>query len=315
MAKGEDRQAALLGLADRIAAALEDGLPQDAATLDVVLAALGEGAAAAALARLAADPETSEHAPLAALLLSPGPSTLAALEPALAAADLDAAGARELAEAVARHFAVGSGRVRALLPDGSRAELAATDQGLRAFVRRLRPEATAPAELRGILARRWGPRQAAELAALLRHSRLDWTRERVFFLAALLERARVGGDGAAPDDLPGLVAWATGFLDVSGLPLEPRSALVRRRQALQAQLRQAEFLEQALEGGSYEVRMSQGMRLGHVHGPAVRAELAHLERAAALVLGLTGAALDGVGVRDLGRAEDAAELLRLLQGI
>jgi len=197
-----------------------------------------------------------------------------------------------------------------LLPGGAQAELPASAEGLRGFVRRLSPETTAPAELRSILARRCPADLSVELAVLLRRCRLAWTPERVFFLATLLERAKVG-----QDDLPGLLAWATDFLDVSGQPLEPRRALARRRQALLTQLRQAEFMEEALAHGSYETLMSQGVRFGHVHGPEVRTELAFLERAAWLALGLPGEALDGISVRDLGQARDGEELLRLLPGL
>ncbi len=306
-------QAASELLADLLAKLLTIGLPQDQASLDLVLAALGEPSRGAdpvvALARLRAGPDTAEHAHLTALLLSPGPLVLRALEPALAQADLDAAGGEALAEALAQRLADGRGRVLALLPDGSKAELPASAEGLRVFVRRLRPAATAPAELRAILNLRCEPEQAAELAVLLRHSRLAWTPGDVFFLATLLARA----DPRA-DDLPGLVAWATGFLGASGPGFEPRRELALRRQALLAQLRQAQFLDEALARGSYETLISQGLRLAHVHGPDIRAELGHLERAGMLVLGLSGAALDGFMVRDLGQAGDASALLRLLPG-
>ncbi len=350
MALGTDRREALRALAGEIAATLARGLPQDRASLETVLVALGETDIRTALARLAADPEASEHAPLMALLLSPDPWVLRGLESALARADVDAREALELAELVVQRLANanhnadttndstdkpgdtsggrsngkscgagrvplrGSGRVPVLLPvrlpDGSLAELSASADGLRAFVRRLRPEATAPADLRALLARRCDPELAVELAVLLRHCRLAWTPERVFFLATLLERAKPD-----VDDLPGLTAWATGFLEDSGLKPELRRALAERRQALLAQLRQAEFLDEALARGNYETLISQGLRFAHVHGPEVRAELAHLERAGWLALGLRGEALDGVSVRDLGRAEDARELLRLMPGL
>lgn len=324
---------ALRALADEIQGALARGLAQDQATLDTVLAALGQTDARAALALLAADPEASEHAALLALLLSPGAALLRELEPALCRAELDAAGAEALADMLAERLSTGrsTGRGRGgssvptRLPDGARAELAATPDGLRAFVRRLRPEATAPADLRGIVARRFTPELGAELGVLLRHCRLAWTPAREFFLGTLLERAGTRAETPAEpgpdpgaDDLPGLLAWAAGFLeDVGagpGLQPELRRELAARRRALLAQLRQAEFMEEALAHGSYETLMSQGLRLAHVHGPDVRAQLAFLERAGRLALGLAGAALDEVGVRDLGRAEDAGELLRLLPG-
>lgn len=338
MTTDKDRQRTLQTLAGEISALLARGLPQDQATLDTVLAALGETDPRAALALLAADPEASEHAPLLALLLSPAASLLRALEPALQRADLDAGEARELAKLVAQQMTDDNaqGRVPTLLPDGSRAELTATAEGLRAFVRRLRPEATAPAELRSILARNIHARRfppelvqelAQELAVLLRHCRLAWTPGRVFFLATLLERANSRADsraetapeGMESDDLPGLLAWAAGFLEDLGPGPEPRPnfqrALAERRQALLAQLRQAEFMEEAFARGNFETLLSQGMRFAHVHGPDVRAELAHLERAGRLALGLAPEALDGVSRLDLGQAEDAQELLRLLPGL
>ncbi|MDO9631676.1 MAG: hypothetical protein Q7I92_07250 [Humidesulfovibrio sp.] len=332
MAMGNDRWAALRALADAIAATLARGLPQDQGTLDTVLAALGDPDEPGkmdirtALALLAADPEASEHAPLLALLLSPDPSVLRGLEPALALADLRADEALALAERVVERLAGDQERapvlLSALLPDGSRAELYASADGVRAFVRRLRPEATAPEELRGIIARRFTPELGAELSVILRHCRLGWTPGHVFFLGTLLERAE-----PRADDLPGLLAWAAGFLEdvdaepgsssgsAPGRPPDLRGKLAARRQALQSQLRQAEFMEEAMARGNYETLMSQGLRFAHVHGPDVRDQLAFLERAARLALGLAGEALDGVSVRDLGRAEDAEELLRLLPGL
>ncbi|MBU1041038.1 MAG: hypothetical protein KKF77_08075 [Proteobacteria bacterium] len=319
---------ALQALADKIKAVLTRGLAQDQATLDMVLVALGETEARTALDLLAADPEASEHAALLALLLSPDTALRRELEPALCQAELDAAGAEALADLVAEMLPTGQGRgqgsVPILLPDGSRAELAATPDGLRAFVRRLRPEATAPAELRGIIARNihardiharnnharpCTPELGADLGVVLRHCRLAWTPGQVFFLGTLLERAE-----PSADDLPGLLAWAAGYLEDVGPEQELRRGLAARRHALQSQLRQAEFMEEALARGSYETLMSQGLRFAHVHGPDVRTQLAFLERAAKLALGLAGEALDGVSVRDLGQAEDAEELLRLLPG-
>ena len=323
MAKGGNMTPALRALADTLQGVLARGLAQDQATLDTVLAALGEADARAALARLAADPEASEHAALLALLLSPDAALLRELEPALCRAELDAASAQALADMLAESFATEQGRavhrVPALLPDGSLAELAATPDGLRAFVRRLRPEATAPADLRDSIARRCTPMLGAELGAklgvILRHCRLAWTPTRVFFLGTLLERA-----DPKTDDLPGLLAWAAGFLEDVGAEPELRPSLrpdmrrnlAARRHALLAQLRQAEFMEEALARGNYETLMSQGLRFAHVHGPDVRAQLAFLERTAKLALGLAGEALDEVSVRDLGQAENAEELLRLL---
>lgn len=294
---------------------LSAGLAPDAGTLAVLASALGEADPARALALLAAEPDSSEHAPLVELLFSPDAAAMRELEPVLAGLrTAGASGTAELAEEVAARLA--GTRLPVHLPGGARGECPAAADSLRGYVRRLRPEATPPAELRGLLARRCDPALAVELTVLLRHSRLTWTPERVFFLATLLDRA-----DSATDDLPGLVAWAAAFLDLSGLPasglFDPREALVLRRRALEEQLRQAEAAERALEQGSFETRLSQGLRLGHVHGPEVRRELALLDRACRLALGVPGAALEtggrpGVSVRDLGEASDLDELLRLL---
>ena len=357
---------------ERLETLLDAGLPQDQASLDAVLAALGEADAYAALARLAVDPEDAEHAPLVALLLSPGPQVKRLLEPVLAAADLDKTQAEELAERLAARRTKGrakgqtggAGQALALLPDGALVQLAAPAEGLRCFVRRLRPQATAPAELRAVIARRCGTELGLALCVLLRHSRLDWTPEQLLFVLTLLDRARLadsrqadwrltgggpeGDHGPEPDDLAGLLAWAVGFLDTcgqaaglradgllpDGLRIAPhtapqtfnlRSALAARRQALLAQLRQAEHMEEAMARGNYETLLAQGVRFAHVHGPDARAELAFLERAGLLALGLpveelgaelgaASAAQDGVHVRDLGQADDVQALLRLLPG-
>jgi len=298
-----------------IAAHLAQGLPLDADSLASILEALGEADPARAFARLAADPEASEHAPLLALAFSPGQASRRALEPALALAGLDADGACELARKVARQVArpaPAGAPVALLLPDGSRLapRLPAPELADRVldFVRRLRPEATPPPALRRILSERYAGTRAElglDLAIALRHCRLEWSPGRVFFVAALLERSQT------QDDTTALVAWAAWFLALAGPDFDPRQALRGRRQALVSQLRQAEALEEAQEGASFEVRMSQGQRHGYVHGPDLRTELALLDRACLLVLGVPGEAL-GAHVRDLGEASGAQALLRLL---
>lgn len=309
--KNTEPAARVVQAGEGIAAHLAQGLPLDADSLAAILQALGEADPGQAFERLAGEPETSEHAPLLALAFSPGRATLRTLEPALTQAGLDADGGRELALRVARRVAHGA-PVALLLPDGSRLEprLRAPELATRAqdFVRRLRPEATPPLELRRILAERYaGPRAelGLDLAVTLRHSRLAWTPSRVFFVAALLERAR------EQDGIGALIAWAAWFLDLAGPDFDPRQALRERRQAVTGQLRQAEAQEEALERASFEVRLSQGQRHGYVHGPDLRAELALLDRACALVLGMPGEEL-AAGVRDLGEAADAHELMRLL---
>lgn len=341
--KGMRRQA-VREAADAVAQALTAGLGLDAHSLQTLREATGADEAAKAIELALGGRHTSELAPLAALLFSPDVGLQDRLELELARQDLNEAEAEALAGLLAQRAEGGALPVTLLLPatllppvalsQSQRLTLAPTPEEAHALARRLRPEATAPAELREILARRLGNGSplARRLGALLRHCRLRWTPERVFFLATLLERAEVDTADRA-DDLPALTAWATGFLDICGSPLHPREQLTARRQALEAQLRQAHFAEQATEAGSYEVRMSQGQRMGHVHGPQVQAELALLDRACALVLGLAGADLArfaarggpdvynvgirdldirDLGIRDLGSAQNAEELLALL---
>lgn len=306
------------GLAADLAAGLKRGLPLDAESLSVIGQTLGEADPARALALLAADPEACEHAPLVALLFSPGARTRRELEPVLAAADMgeedmDEEGAQELARRVA---ALAAGPLALLLPDGQRLDYPARPEDLRGFVLRLRPGATAPPELRRVIGRRCGGgdagrEQGHELCALLRHSRLTWSPARVFFLAALLERSADG------DDLPALTAWALGFLDLAGEAFTPRAALQERRAALSHMRHLAEAFEDACGKASFEVRLSQGQRQGHVHGPDVLRDLALLDRACELVLGVPGQRLENGPDQplrlDLGETDDAEELLRLLE--
>jgi hypothetical protein len=295
---------ALLAAAQAVAALFRAGLELSSAEAEALRQATGEADPARALAALEAAADSCEAAPLLALIYSPGPAAMRALEPLLAAADLDADGAERLGREAAR--LVLAAAAVALFPEGT-AALAPRADDVRDYVRRLRPAATPPPELRIVLARRFAPGLAAALAVTLRHARLTWTPARLFFLATLLERVE-------STEATALTAWTVGFLDLAGENFDPRAALAERRRALVAQLRQAEFAEQAQERGSFEVRMSQGMRLGHVHGPDVRAGLALLDRACRLVLGLAGEDLDGVAERDLGRAEGPEDLLRLLRG-
>lgn len=308
--EASEMQPATRPLAEALAERLARGLPVEQEALDCVLEALGEGDAAAALARLAHDPDACEHAPLAALLFSPGEGLRRELEPLLAGADLDAASAEACARLAGERAA--NGPVRLALQGGVFLPYPARPEDIEALVRRLRPQATAPAELRRIVGERFRQADAGHgLCAQLRHSRLAWSPARVFFLGVLLERGE-------PAELPGLCAWALAFLDLAGESFDPREALKARRAALIQALRQAEAFEEAQEKASFEVRMSQGMRQGHVHGPQVRAELALLDRACRLALGVSAEALDmgGPASLDLGQidfpVDDPAELLRLM---
>ena len=78
----------MTGFAAYLAAYLAKGLPLDADSLATIQQTLGEADPARALALLAADPEACEHAPLVALVFSPGARTRRELEPVLAVADM-----------------------------------------------------------------------------------------------------------------------------------------------------------------------------------------------------------------------------------
>jgi len=294
--------------ARQTAAHIRAGIPLDAGSLELIRQHADVADTARALALLAAQADTTEAAPLLALVFSPGVQSRLELEPALAEADLDAEGAQELACAVARLVDEGGGAA-VLTPQGARLALPFVEGGVEDFVRRLRPAATPPADLRRLLALRQDPAPASstELAVLLRHSRLAWSPARLFFMATLLERA-----GPGPH-ICGLIGWAAGFLDLTGEDFDPRRALTMRRRALSLELRQAEAQEQTLARGSFEVRLSQGLRPGHAHAPDVRAALACLDRCARLVLGIAGEDLEAVQVRDLGEAQDPAALWRLFE--
>lgn len=306
-----ERAGAAQELARRVAVELRAGLALGSGVLETIRETASEPRANArrAVELALAGRDCCELGHLAALLLQPDEDLLARLEPQLAEAGVEESA---LADALAA-LAEGGGLAVTLLPPGGGAiTVQPTPQEARELARRLRAGATAPAELRDILARRFSPIRAARLGALLRHCRLEWDGGRVFFLSTLLERL-----DPLRDDVPSLLGWATHFLSLlepgTGSGEGPRAALARRRRALEGQLRQARFAEEEILRGSFEVRMAQGQRLGHVHGPDVEAELALLDRACLLVLGVPGAALDApVTVRDLGRAEGVADVLRLL---
>ncbi len=294
-------------LARRVALELRAGLALGPGVLEAIREATGEACADAprAVELALAGRECCELGHLAALLLQPDEDLLAWLEPHLAGACVDE---KNLAAELAALAEGGALEIALRPPEGGAIAVQPTPHEARELARRLRPQATAPAELRHALARRFSPDESSRLGALLRHCRLAWAADAVFFLSTLLERLDPG-----TDDARALLGWAARFLSLMEPGEGPREALARRRRALDGQLRQAQYAEEALSRGSFEVRMAQGQRLGHVHGPDVEAELALLDRASLLVLGVPGAALDApVTVRDLGRAEGVADLLRLM---
>lgn len=303
-------RAAAEKLALRVALELRAGLALGADVLERVREAAGEPHADAcrAVELALAGRDSCELGHLAALLLQPDEELLTRLEPPLAELRVE-----ETVLAATLAELAGQGRLPVTLraPGGQALVVDPTPQEACELARRLRPQATAPAELRAVLirlARRFPPREAARLGSRLRHCGLAWDAGRVFFLTTLLERLE-----PSTDDALALLAWAAHFLSLVEPGEGPREAFSRRRRALDGQLRQARFAEEALSHGSFEVRMAQGQRLGHVHGPDVEAELALLDRASLLVLGVPGAALEApLAVRDLGSAAGVAEVLRLM---
>jgi hypothetical protein len=307
-------------LAERLA----QGLPLDAQSLECILQSLGEDDPARAFALLAADPDSAEHAPLLALAFSPGEETRQELEPALA----QAAGpggrertGRQAGRALPARCQQSSARPAAAarspprqtaagpLPPGE--ALAGMRGGLRAAVAAL---GHSPAALLRVLAGRERA-QADQLAAQLRHGRLNWTPCREFLMATLLERA------GPEDELPALTAWMLSFLDLAGEAFEPRQALAARAAVSGRPAAPGRGPDEARERASFEVLAAQACGKGTCTRQACGGAGLVRARRAAHRGGLPkGDGTDGDGIagrvrhRDLGGAEDAEALLRLLAG-
>lgn len=305
-----------------LADCLERGLPQDGAVFDFMESALElpDGSSGhVALAAVLDQEDSSDALTLRGLLLTPDPGLMAALEPALERARCSAAEAEILAD----HLARTCRKTWAILPGGASVPLALDPGDVRAFVRGLAPDRSAPPELTVLLDERFLPEEALALKVLLRHCRLAWSPTRLAFMAALLGRLDAAGPPGPdvrlvgnPDDRTdahAVLAWALDFLDTAGLQVSARPALARRYQELCALAGRAEQFEQALARSSYEIMASQGMRSPHLHAGSLRRDLALLDRACRAVLGLPAALLDAPAMEaDLGGYEDAESLMAAL---
>jgi hypothetical protein len=285
--------------------ALESGLPQDAATLAAIAAATGLDSPGA-LGALLADRDDPEAAVARALLLFPGDAVKTALEPLLAATACSAADAREAAGLLAA-----TGR-RALIvfPDGSRLELALAPEDAATFAARLRLENTLPQALGEAVRSRCEPHLALRVAVLLRHAPTPLTGPTCEFVAAALLGAAAEGEILAE-----LAAYAVRFAGGLAPGEPPAQALGRRYRTVAGQIKQAQRLAHALTQSSFEVMISQGARLPHLHEEDLRRELVLLNLCAR-AFGLSGAgACSEVIDRDLGDGLDAEDIIERFGGL
>jgi len=276
---------------------LATGLPQDEAVVHFIHSTLG-GLSPRELDAVLADRDDPQAASLAELLLFPGQAVAMALEQALAAARLDADGARELALSLA---AAAPGQAVAVLPDGTRIAVPLEPDDVPRFVARLAPARTLPEDCASLLAERYGS-DALGLAVAARQTGPDWTPGTAAFFRTLLSRL----DPAAPNATDTL-RFALRFL--AGLPKTAQAlpALNARRVQLSLQLRRARQQEDALAKSNYETLMMTGARLPYLHAPDIDRELGHVD---AILLALTGRlpADTPAGCQDLGLMADMDDM-------
>jgi hypothetical protein len=292
-------------LCSRLREVLAAGLPQDEPTLRAIAAASG-AAGPGKLAWLLADPDNADAAVAKALLLYPADAIKAALEPHVERAACSPDEARLAAELLAGS----AGHAVAVLPDGSRLDLALDPDDARSFASRLRLERNPAPALREIAEARFAPDLSWRLKVVLRNAPVSLDGAGVAFMRALLAGTSAGGD-----TLLELAAFALRFWEGLAPRESAEQGLARRYRTLAAQLKQAERLRDALEKSSFEILISQGARLPHLHEDTLRRELTLLNLAAR-ALGLAGAgALGDIIDRDLGASEDAAGLIVRLGGL
>jgi hypothetical protein len=281
-----------------IVALFATGLLQDAATAHCLASTLGPLAPEVLAARLA-DADDLEAASLRELLFFPDQATALALEPVLAAADLDAAGQAALERDLAGEIR----QARVLLPQRPPLVLAVRPDDLRLFVGRLRPTNSPPVAVRQVLAERYPAPLALELAVACRQAALAWSPPRRSFLATLL--GRLAPDGP---DTPEAVRFALGLLADLPAQIPPLAALPRRREALAAQYQRALLQEQSLAQSNFETLIVTGNRLPHLHAPTIARDLALAD---GILLAMTGrpGASDRPTQRDLGTVDDMEGLL------
>lgn len=288
-------------LAGTIAALLAEGLPQDEAVAHFIRSTHG-ALSPSQLTALVAGNDDPQGASLAELLLFPGEETLQLLEPALAAAALDADGVAALASrlgALARQAV-------AVLPDGVRLPVPMDAEAIRRFVSRLHPTRTLPADVAALLTKRFGAPAALDLAVTARQAGPEWTPAGASFLRSVL--SRLTGDTATALDTLTYVVRFLGTLSDKALPLP---ALIAHRRRLAAQLRRARQQEQAQAASNFETLAMTGARLPYLHAPDIFRELTLADAAILAATGRPAPDTAGTCV-DMGIIEDADDLLAAL---
>jgi hypothetical protein len=285
-----------------VADLLGAGLPQDAAVAHFIRSTYGD-LAPERLAALVAGTDDPQGASLIELLLFPGEDTARLLEPALAEADLDAAGTAALAE----RLALAATKAVAVLPGGTRLTVPLDAEAVARFVARLGPERSLPAEAAAIVAERFGRDVALALAVTARRSGPT----RLGFGATSLLRSVASRLPTDAPQAPEILGYVVRFLGGLADGLLPLPALLARHGRLVAQLRRARTQEQAQAKSNFETLAMTGARLPYLHAPDIAQELALAEAA---IVAATGRPAPEAGATclDLGVVADAADLFAAL---
>lgn len=290
--------------AEAVAAMLSGGIEQGEAVLAYMRTTHG-GDSPEDFRAVLNEPDGPDARSLCALLLSPGENQLAGLEPGLEAAACSPEEALEVSRQMERAFDT----AWAVLPGGERIALPLEPGDVAAMVSRLRLDSNPPAPASRVLGERYPPELAARIKSELRHSRIAWTDQRAFFLAALL--------GALDPALPGLedvLAWTLVWLGSLPPDSVPAQRLGVKHGELTARLRRSQDFHAALSKSSFELMMAQGARVSLPHPDEVRRELGLLDTVCRAVTGRPCWALEGMTEVDLGQVEDEESLMRALGG-
>jgi len=304
---GERGQTAAPGVrraAETVAALIHGGIAQGEDVLAYMRSTHG-GESPDDFKAVLSDPDGPDARSLCALLLSPGEAQLAGLEPGLEAAACSPGEALEVSRMMERAF----DKAWAVLPCGERIALPLEPGDVAAMVSRLRLDNNPPAPAARVLDERYPPELAARIKSGLRHSRLGWTDQRIFFLAALL--------GALDPAQPGLdeaLSWTLTWLGSLPPDAVPADRLGAKHGELTARLRRSADFHAALSKSSFELMMAQGARVCLPHPDEVRRELGLLDTVCRAVTGRPCWALEGVTEVDLGQVEDEESLMRALGG-
>ena len=288
-------------LAREIAARLTAGLPQDAAVAHFIASTYG-ALSAGELATLVADRDDPQAASLVELLLFPGEAVARALEPALAAAALDAAGEKRLGALLEQ----AAPPAVAVLPDGARITVPLESGDLTRFVARLGSTRTLPREAADVVAQRFGADAALETSVAARQGGPEWTPRNASFFGVLAARL--------PEEHPASVAalrYALRFLAGLASTALPVPALIARHARLAAQLRRARQQEQALAGSNFETLILTGNRLPYLHAPDISREMGLAEACIIAATGRPAPDMDA-SCLDMGTVEDVDGLFAAL---